>query len=236
MAGWFLLGLVLLLVLAGLLLQTAWGGKFILKKAGKIIEEKAGLNLQAERLKLNIFSLKATFAGLKLTASERSQLPLELMSCDRLVVQSGWSTLSGGELRIKNLEIIRPVVKLKAPAVTPGQPRVETVSSAAGSPKGFSFRLDKFRLEQGTFSYEQPTQPLSLALSEIKATVDFDQNSHFHRAAISGGYGSLVLGQGKSKIKELEIRAAFNQQTLKLARFSLASEDSLLGVSGTIDN
>ncbi|MGB9906316.1 MAG: translocation/assembly module TamB domain-containing protein [Candidatus Saccharicenans sp.] len=236
MAGWFLLGLVLLLVLAGLLLQTAWGGKFILKKAGKIIEEKAGLNLQAERLKLNIFSLKATFVRLKLTASERSQLPLELMSCDRLVVQSGWSTLSGGELRIKNLEIIRPVVKLKAPAMTPGQPKVETVSSAASSPKGFSFRLDKFRLEQGTFSYEQPTQPLSLDLSEIKATVDFDQNSHFHRAAISGGSGSLVLGQGKSKIKELEIRAAFNQQTLELERFSLATEDSLLGVSGTIDN
>ena len=237
LAGWVLLGLVLLLVLAGLLLQTSWGGKFVLKKAGKIIEEKVGLGLQAESLRLNIFSLKATFTGLKLTPADKSQLPVELISCERLVLQAGWSTLSGGELRVKNLEIIKPVVKLKAPTAAPGEQKPEEISPPeTGSSQGFSFRLDKFRLEQGTFSFEQPDQPLSLDLSGIKATVDFDQNSRFHRAVLTGGSGFLVLGQGKLNIKELEIRAAFDQQTIELERFSVSTDHSLLGISGTINN
>lgn len=52
---WVLLGLVLLLVLSGLFMQTSRGGKLVLRKAGKILEEKTGLILTAECLSLNPF-------------------------------------------------------------------------------------------------------------------------------------------------------------------------------------
>ncbi|MGQ9801803.1 MAG: translocation/assembly module TamB domain-containing protein [Candidatus Saccharicenans sp.] len=237
LTGWVLLSLVLLLLLVTLLLQTSWGGKFVLKQAGKIIEEKAGLILQAERLQLNLFRLKAAFAGLKISPTEKSQLPVEFISCERLILKSGWSTLIGGQLRIKNLEIIKPVVKLKAPAAAPDQQKAEEMASPeAGSSQAFSFRLDNFRLDQGTFSFIQADRPLSLDLSGIKATVNFDQERRSHRAVISSDSGSLVLGQGKLNINELEIRAAFNQQAIELERFSLSTSQSLLGISGTVDN
>ncbi len=232
-----LLGLVLFLVLGGLLMQTPWGGRLVLKKAGNLIKEKTGLNLQADRLKLNFFNLKATLFGLKLTASENSQLPVEFISCDRLIFQSGWSTITGGELRIKNLEIIRPVIKLKLPAAGPEEGgAVAAAEPAVNRPSGFSFRVDKFQLEDGSFSFEEQSTPMSLGLLGLMISIKFDESSRFHQASITGRSGSLLLGQGKTAITGLELRAAFNQEKIKLERFSLSTEQALLEISGTIEN
>lgn len=235
--SWTLFGLVLLLVLVGLLLQTPWGGKLVLKKAGDLIQSKTGLTLQADRLRLNIFRLKATISGVKLTGSEKSQLPVESISCDRLTFQSGWSTVTGGELRVKNLELIKPVIKLKSPAA--GSETGETIpapESEAGRSPGFSFRIDNFRLEQGAFSFEEPATPLSLSLNGLVASVRFDDTSNFHQASITGQSGSLSLGRGIAKITGLEVRTTLNQEKIKLEKLSLSTEQTALDISGTVEN
>lgn len=235
--GGIFLGLVLLLLLAVLLLQTSWGEKLVLKQAGKIAKEKAGLILRAERLQLNIFAREATFTGLELVSTEKGQLPIKLISCRRLVIKSGWSTLSGRGLSIKNLEIIKPVVKLKRSAEEPGDLGPQGISQPeASTSQALSFRIDNLRLEQGIFSFERPDEPFSLNLSGIKATVGYDEISRSHQAAISSDSGLLILGQGKLNIKKLEIQAILNQQTIELERFSLATNRSLLGFSGIVDN
>lgn len=235
--SWTILGLVLFLILAGLLLQTPYGGRLILKKAGNILEEKTGLSLQAERLQLNFFRLKATLTGLKLTPSRVSQLPLELISADRLIFQSGWSTIAGGELRIKKLEITKPVVRLKSrPSSSENRQPAPPSRPEEATPSGFSFRIDSFRLEEGTLAFEEPATPLSLNLLGLRAAVNFDANSRFHVASLEGKSGSLLIGQGKTEITGLDIEAAFNQETIRLDRVSLSTEKATLGISGTVEN
>lgn len=235
--SWTLLGLVLLLVLVGLLLQTPWGGKLVLKKAGDLVKSKTGLTLQADRLRLNIFRLKATISGVKLTGSEKSQLPVELISCDRLTFQSGWSTIAGGELRIKNLELIKPVIKLKSSAARPETGETITVPGPeTGRSSGFSFRIDRFHLEEGAFSFEEPATPLSLSLIKLVASVRFDEKNNFHQADLTGQSGSLSLGQGMAQITGLEVRATFNQENIKLERLSLSTEQTVLDISGTVES
>lgn len=229
-------GLVLLLVLIGLLLQTPWAGRLVLKKAGDLIKEKAGLNLQADRLSLNVFKLKTTISGLKVTVSEKGELPVESISCDRVTLQSGWSTITGGELRIKNLEIIKPVVKLKSSAAGPSVESEAIPGPGAGRSADFSFRIDNFRLEQGVFSFEEPTTPLFLNIIGLMISIQFDEKNNFHQASITGQSGSLVLGQGKIQIGGLEAWAAFNQEKIELRRFSLSTEQAALRITGSIEN
>ncbi|MCX8161164.1 MAG: translocation/assembly module TamB domain-containing protein [Candidatus Saccharicenans sp.] len=235
--SWVLLGLVLLLVLSSLVLQTTWGGRLVLKKAGDLLEKKSGLKLQADGLKLSIFKLKATLFGLKVTASGQSQLPVEFISCERISFQSGWSTIAGGELRIKNLEIIKPVIKLKAPAAnSAGGNSSQESGQRVDQSSAFTFRIDNLRLEQGALTFEEPATPLSLSLSQLMASVQFDEKSNFHQAAVTGQSGYLILGRGRMEIRDLAVEAAFNQQAVKLERFSFSTEKSLLSISGTIEN
>ncbi|MDI6848858.1 MAG: translocation/assembly module TamB domain-containing protein [Candidatus Saccharicenans sp.] len=232
-----LLGLVLILIFSGLFLQTPWGGKLVLRKAGNILREKMGLSLQADSLKLNIFRLKAALSGLKISPAGKSLLPVEFISADRIIFQTGWSTITGGQLRIKDLEIINPIVKLKS-----GQPGPEDRQPTPAPPTpetgaaGISFRIDHFRLERGAFSFEKPATPLSMNLIGLEASVQFDEDSHFHLASLEGKSGSLLFGRGQAEITGLEVKAAFNPDTIRLDRISLAADNAALNIHGTVEN
>lgn len=103
-AGWIVIGLIVLLVLAALFLQTGPGEKFVLTQVQKVLEEQAGLKLKAEGLSLNIFSLKLTIFGLKLIPTEESRLPIDRIACEKnfleiWLVHSGWRPNKGKRFR-----------------------------------------------------------------------------------------------------------------------------------------
>ncbi|MGB9893044.1 MAG: hypothetical protein ACPLRA_01425, partial [Candidatus Saccharicenans sp.] len=233
-----ILGLVLFFILAGIFLQTEFGGRFVLKKAERILERKTGLILQAEDLRLNIFNLKVTISGPKINSTEKGQLPIRAISCERILLQLGWSSLIGGQLRIKNVELMKPEVILKPAAlesgIQPSEIKLPEKTTSAGNK--FSFRIDRLRLEQGYFSFQDPVPPLSIILTGVRASVDYNRGSHFHLGEIKTGPGSLEFGSGKILIKEIGLQAAFNQEKIDLKKLSLLTSESNLDLSGTIDD
>jgi len=236
--AWLFLALFLLVLLTGFFLQTRWGSRFLLKQASRIVEEKTGLILQAESLRLNVFALKLSISGLKLVSSEKSELPLKEISCERVLFQTGWSTLTGGELRIKNLEIIKPEVSLVTSGEKPGTPESEAQipEKASSQAAQFSFRIDRFRLEKGYLSFREESIPVSLSLSELKASIGYDEASHFHQAQLTAGPSLLGIGQGKANIKNLELQAGFNQETIRLKNLVMDTDESGFKATGKIDN
>lgn len=227
--AWCLLGLILVLILSGLVLQTSWGGKFLLKKAGRIIEEKTGLILQASRVKVNIFKLKLSLQKVQLTSGPGASVPLESFSCERLVFQSGWSTITGGEVRIKNLEITGPKIKL---ALKKAAEEKKVSENAASGP--FSFRIDRLLLTEGSLFLEEREIPLSFALSGLEASVVYQAESSTHRISLKNDSGTLEYGQGKLQPVRLKLEARLGRDDIRLEEFSLITEDSIFSLSGEI--
>ena len=109
-SAWVVGGILAFLLLIILLVGTPPGGRLILKQAGKWLENKAGYHLEANSLKVNLFRRKINLTDLRLQSIAPGELPSGSLACDRLAVQSAWSTLIGGPIRIKNLEIKKPRV------------------------------------------------------------------------------------------------------------------------------
>lgn len=111
-AMWVVGGIIAFLLLIALLVGTPPGGRLILNQAGKWLETSAGYRLEAGSLRINLFRLKVTLTDFRLQSVPTGQPPSGSISGDRLAVQMAWSTLTGGPIRIKNLEIKKPRVSL----------------------------------------------------------------------------------------------------------------------------
>ncbi len=235
-SGWILVGLVILILLTGLFFQTPTGGRLILGWAARAIETETGLQLQADKLRLNIFTLKLSLSGLRLKASDRTQLPFTRINAEKILLQSGWSTLLGREVRIRNLEIIKPAVFLEPrPANQKTEPETVAREPVAGAAR-FSFRVDRFHLEQGELSFIEPGRPLSLIFSDFEIKVHFEESTREHLAEIRSRDGSLKLGDGQLELKSLELETSFTWERFTLSRFYLKTPGSEIRLSGTLNN
>ncbi|MDW3229301.1 MAG: translocation/assembly module TamB domain-containing protein [Acidobacteriota bacterium] len=238
-AGWIVIGLIVLLVLAALFLQTGPGEKFVLTQVQKVLEEQAGLKLKAEGLSLNIFSLKLTISGLKLIPTEESRLPIDWIACEKISLRSGWSTLVGGQIRVRDLEIVSPEINLMSPGRQPApqaSPKQVEEKKATASDDRLSFRIDRFRLEKGFFSYQEPVKLMATELSDLTAAIDFDETSDSHLIEILSGGGRIATKNGQTVITSLLLKATLSQNKINLDNLSLSTAGSEFSLTGKVEN
>ncbi|HUM78571.1 MAG TPA: translocation/assembly module TamB domain-containing protein [Candidatus Saccharicenans sp.] len=239
----WVIGLILAcLLVVVLLVSTPPGGRLILNQAEKWLETSAGYRLEAGSLKINLFRLKVTLTDFRLQSIAPGKLPSGTIDGDRLAVQVAWSTLTGGPIRIKNLEIERPRVSLQsgqqATGVSEKKPEDGSLSTppADQATKSLSLRLDHFLLENGVFSYEDEPGQLTFNLNEIEASIKFDPSKNSHLVGIQAGKGQLQLGQGPLDLNSLKLKAEVGQQKINIENLSLVTAESEILASGEIND
>lgn len=106
----------------------------------------------------------------------------------------------------------------------------------AGTSEAFHFRIGNFCLEQGSLSFDETGTPLSLSLSQLKASIGYDEQRKLHKAAFSAGPGSFSIRQGRTGLSGLELKASFDREKIQLEDFLLRTESSSLSLSGVIEH
>ncbi|HQH61247.1 MAG TPA: translocation/assembly module TamB domain-containing protein [Candidatus Saccharicenans sp.] len=237
-AMWVVGGIIAFLLLIALLIGTPPGGRLILNQAGKWLETSAGYRLEAGSLRINLFRLKVTITDFRLQSVAPGQLPSGSISGDRLSVQMAWSTLTGGPIRVKNLEIKKPRVSLwseQPTGVSEKKPEAELSSAPPDqTAKPLSLRLDHFLLENGQFSYQGEPGQLTFNLNEIEASIKFDPSKASHLVEIQAGKGRLQLGQGPLDLNSLKLKAEVSQQKINIEDVTLLTAGSEILASGEI--
>ena len=239
-AFWVVGGIIAFLLLIAIWVGTPPGGRLILNQAGKWLEASSGYRLESGSLRINLFRLKVTLTDFRLQSVVPGELPSGSISGDRLAVQIAWSTLTGGPIRIKNLEIKEPRVSLRSEqptGVAEKKPEAELSSVPPdGAAKPLSLRLDHFLLENGEFSYQDEPAQLTFNLNEIEASIKFDPSKDSHLVQIRAGKGQLQLGQGPLDLNSLKLKAEVSPQKINIEDLSLITKGSEILVSGEIND
>lgn len=234
--GWIAGGIIVFLILIAVLISTPPGGRLILNQAGKWLEDSTGYRLEARSLKVNLFRLKVTLTDLKLKSVTPGLLPSGSLACDRIAVQSAWSTLTGGPIRIKNLEIKKPRISLEPAAGLTEKKPVEELSPAKSSQpaKPLSLRLDHFLLEEGQFSYQDQPGQLTFDLRSIEAAVRFDRTDNSHLAEIQAGPGRFQFSGRELNLNSLKLKASITEKNINIEKLNLSTARSEISASGQI--
>ncbi|MDD8020958.1 MAG: translocation/assembly module TamB domain-containing protein [Acidobacteriota bacterium] len=235
---WLAGGIVALIILLTLLASTPPGSRLILNQTGKWLKDKTGYQLEAGGLRLNLFRLKASLSGLRLESVTPGQLPSGSLTCDRLSLQVAWSTLTGGSIRIKNLEIKKPVAYLR-PAAKSSEaksPEEAPLSTSHEAAKPLAFRLDHFLLEDGEFSYKDKPGRLTMSLSDLQAAIKFDEAGNSHLAEIQTGQGSFVFGGRQVNLDSLKLKASLTDDKIKIENLNIKAIGSEFFISGEIND
>ena len=238
-AAWSSGVLIFLLISFALFLQTRSAGNLVLSRAEKILEEKTGLGLKASRLSLNVFRLKATLNDLEIASSDKSTVPVEAFSCQKILVRTSISTLTGRDIHFKQIEIIRPVISLK-----PGKAQAEAIQEKEKHEdkvrptqvKALNFRIDALALREGSVSFKDVETPISAEVSNLRMDVNFHPEEDLHRVELQTGRGSLGMAAGQLELSALSLLASFDTEKIKVERFSLQTSDSRLNLAGTVEN
>jgi outer membrane protein assembly complex protein YaeT len=238
-SAWSAGALIFLLISFGFLLQTQFAGKLILARAAKILEKRAGLSLKAEGLSLNIFKLKAKIINLEVEFSEKNPLPVKAFSCQKISVQTSFSTLMGRAIHLKGVEIIRPAISLKQEIKRSEENQKKEKPGELANSKleqKLNFRIDSLRLRNGSIAFEESETPISVYISDLKVDVHFHSEENLHLAEVRTGKGSVEIAEGQIDLNGLELSAAFNPEKIKIERFLLGTAHSWLTAAGTVDN
>jgi outer membrane protein assembly complex protein YaeT len=238
-AAWSIGVLIFLVISFALFLQTKSGGNLILARAEKILEEKTGLSLRASRLSLNVFRLKATLDDLEIASSGKSSVPVEAFSCQKIFVRTSISTLAGGDIHFKQIEIIRPVISLK-----PGKSQAEPFQKKEKSGdkvrptqvKAFNLQIDALALRNGSLSFKDLETPISIHVSDLRIDINFHPEANLHRVELQTGKGSVAMAAGKVDLIGLGFVAVFDTEKIKVEKFSLQATDSTFDLAGTVEN
>jgi len=236
--AWIAGGIIAFLILITLLISTPPGGRLILNQAGKWLEASTGYRLEASSLKVNLFRLKVTLTDLKLKSVTPGPLPSGSLTCDRIAVQSAWSTLTGGPIRLKNLEIKKPIISLEPAAGGAEKKTADELPPAKSSQpaKPLSLRLDHFLLQQGEFSYKDEPVELTFDLRSIEAAVTFEGRNNSHLAELQTGKGSFQFGGRKLNLNSLKLKAAVTENQINIEDLRLKTPGSEILAAGEIND
>ena len=225
-----LLAVFLLVFLLLLFFSSPPGEKLVLRKASSLLYARTGLQLQADKFKLNLFNLRLEFRGLNLQSSPETGLPVESFSCDSLKFQAGWSLLAGKKIQVENLEINSPRLKLKPAGSAPAEPRVTSPLEKAGKANPFNLQVDRLRLTGGQLSYEDNAVPLEAELSNLELYVAFRPEKNYHDLRLNSGPWRLVFKNKNFEFKQFQLEGGFDQEKLEILSCQLASEKSVLNL------
>ncbi|MGC8892662.1 MAG: translocation/assembly module TamB domain-containing protein [Candidatus Saccharicenans sp.] len=227
-------GIAAIIILSvALLLETRMAGKIILKMAGKILNQQAGLIVKAESVQLNIFKLQASIKGLEVRPTEKSQLPLNYFSCQKVLLRSGWKSITGQSLYLKDLEVIGPKIYLKSTAGK--EEKIKTADkSGRKSPQNFKFRLDNLEIKEALFSFQDMNQAISASVSGVEIKVLYQPASGWHQAWMHTSLGIFEIGSARKILKSLDLEADFNSTQINLRKFYLSTAQTNLNLAGEI--
>jgi outer membrane protein assembly complex protein YaeT len=227
---------VALVVLLLAVLQTSWVRLWVLRKAETYAEKKYGLELTAQSLAYNPLTLSFSLRNLTLK-TKTATISVE-MDADALDCQVPLSLVLGKELRVRNLMVNRPRVRIvESPAKTdrnePARPAASSSPSKARLP---AFILDRAGLREGSLVFSDPSRRVEVRLSGIAVDILY-LGGEVHSVNLdTRGPELLKAGGLQLPVGGLSLAADIDRDRARIEDLTLEIGSSRLRLSGNVED
>jgi outer membrane protein assembly complex protein YaeT len=230
---------VLLLLLLVAAIHSPPARATVLSLAASWARDNASLEVEAERLDYNLFTLRAGLRGLKVGVLG-SATPF--FESEAIRVDLPWS-LVGGPLAVQSLEVERPRVRIVREAdgglnvpEAAAEPEAAPAPEAAAVPQPVGpVTIDRLLIRDLALQYGDSSQELSVdgrgVTLDLRATPDSPLAG---RLSMTDGI-DLRMGQRSTAVSKLESGLGFDGSTLTLDAFVLEAPEVRARIDGSID-
>lgn len=225
---------ILLFVLVGvyILLQTQPANRFILSQAQSYLREKAGIDLRASRMKLNLLKRAVTLDDVTVRSVSSPELPPLLLS-SQIYARLGTLQTGRGFPEIRELRITDPQIfyfvdrdgRTNLPAAG---------STSSPSPK---FLIAHAELTDGSFRWEDVRHGIDLNLPIWQLSVEGNRLTLDHHLDFSTlRPSSFRYGSRITPLDSLKFVGTLKSKSLDIGSAKIVSANSQLSVTGALNN
>jgi outer membrane protein assembly factor BamA/autotransporter translocation and assembly factor TamB len=232
-----ILGVVLLGVFlaAVLVLSSPPFETFLLNQADRYLNKRFQLSLQVERLQVHPLRLAVTVQGLELhTLPTEGASQEQVLTAQHLELDLPLSALIARKPYIQRLSVFQPNLNIRHSWLASLQALQRAAAPADSAPASQNFRIDDFRLEEGSVEYAGEQWDLQASLSGISLDLNHDLREDLHAGSLQATGGRVVFGTHRIELRRIEIRGRFRPDELNIDRFELDSDLAWIQASGRI--
>jgi len=219
-------------VLILLLLHTPLAGKWVFYRIGDYVRRSAKIDLQANRVQLNLFTGSVSLENLSVRDAQSPELPT-VFEADHIYTKLNMLEAFRGKWIVEDLIINKPRVHyFIGPDGKTNLPGTEGSSNTK-----LDLMILQAGLTDGTFQLEDRQRDLSILLPRLKLTIGGDPQSGAHRIDFSIQQESTLAFQDISiPISSLDFSGVLADSSLRIDSLRSAAAGSTLSLTGAIRN
>ncbi|HSR54435.1 MAG TPA: hypothetical protein VLV83_26720, partial [Acidobacteriota bacterium] len=203
------------------------------------MESRWQVEVEVDRLDLDLFSLRARLTGLRIFQRPRAY-PEPALQFDSVVVDAPLSVLYSDSLRLQKVELVRPVLRLRSVEGQPFNLRAMFAPASSGATgTGFdlgALSVEELRIDQGRLIYNDRVLPITTTRFGFRGNIESGQarGSYQGRLALSG----LDLESEKIVIPAADVSLSLegDMDSIDVLRLELTSAPLQVALDGQVSD
>jgi len=221
------------IIIGGLIfLHTKTFESFLLEKATRYLETQYNLSLAVESHDVSPLRLSVVLNNIEILPVPNKDGIIQHFTARKFRLNLAFSTLISRKIHIQEVQIIAPRLTLNL-----NQPQIKTDKLVnTPSKKPISLRIDTFLMKDGLISARNREYLLSTTMAGIEINGNYQRNKNFHSGYIRSEKGEFQFKESRFLLHDLHTEFEFDDESLKINRFTLKTDPLLLSASGIITN
>jgi outer membrane protein assembly complex protein YaeT len=217
---------------AAILLQTPIANRLILKQAQKYLRRTPGIELRAERSKLDLLHQAITLNNVVVGSTSAPDLP-PIFEASSIYARLGIWNMLHGLIDIEELRIAGPRVHY----FVERDGRTNLPTPAKSSKPAQEFLIAYAEISDGAFKYDDLPDKVTGNMTHWQLSVNGNRTTLKHSIQFSTRQQASLEYNGRSfPIDSLKVLGTFDKRAVRLESAQLSSQRSRLSASGSLND